>query len=305
MGSNYSIKRGSKQARSLARLNAGSRLTQSVSTPRISRSRLAWPMTILALALLVSGCARPSGDFGRAKPSFVHDKAMPLLGEQNARLRGDPVSKFNFTNDEKLLRDLSWGLIRPPHANDWIGGTIAELSRTRVLPEVEGRIPPDLYYQFLRTDQFQSSDARYDRIAADANGDAELVPPYCIVAKRVMATDSERLRVLATKQVVTEEVYEGAKARVWENRALIGWVGQALRFRIAAYQRAIEALEVETPSQDRLWKANSAVRTLEGEVRLAETNCNEGITRVSVDDDKIRRSRIYSNWGTERPPLVK
>lgn len=290
----------------LAQMTSASRQTEPLRSPHVS-CRSARPAALclgLALALSLTACTRPTGDFGRAEPSFVHDKAMPILGEQSARLRGDPVSKFNQTNDEKLLRDLSWGLIRPPHAKDWIGGTIAELSRTRVLPEVEGRIPPDLYYEFLRRDQFKSSDARYDRIAADAEGDAKLVPPYCEVALRVTEADRERLRVLASKQMVTEEVYEGAKARVWENRALIGWVSQALRFRIEAYNRALDALEVETPTKDRLWKVNTAIRTLEAEVRLTEKNCMES-NRYGTDEDKIRRSRIYTNWGLERKPLVK
>lgn len=257
------------------------------------------------LALGLAACVRPTGDFGRAQPSVVHDKVLPLVGEQNARLRGDPVSKFNFTNDELLMRDLAWGLIRPPHVKDWIGGTIAELSRTRILPEVEGRIPPDTYYLFLRSDRFQSSDARYDRIAADAEGDAELVPPFCEVALRVKAADAERLRVLSTKDLVTEEMYEGAKARVFENRTVIVWVAQALRFRIEAYTRAVDTLEVETPTKDRLWKANTAIRTLEAQASIAEQSCDLSKMPSGGAETEARRSRIYTNWGLERPAPVK
>ncbi|EAV40602.1 hypothetical protein SIAM614_16937 [Stappia aggregata IAM 12614] len=257
----------------------------------------------MLIAVSLAACTRPTGDFDRAKPSVIHDRVMPAAGDEAARLRGDPVSKFNYTNDEKLMRNRGWTLIRPPWTKDWIGGTMVELSRTRVLPEVEGRVPPDLYLIYLRSDKFQSSDARYDKIAADASGDAELVMPFCEVALRVRAADDERLRVLQNKPVKSEETYDGAKARVWENRVMIKWVGQALRYRIIAYKKALDGLEIETPTRDRVWKVNNAIRELEGQVRIAEAGCDP--EKRYGDDKPVRRSRIYTGWGTERAPVVK
>lgn len=258
---------------------------------------------MLALLVVLTGCTRPTGDFDRARPSVVHDDLMPAVGENAARLRGDPVSKFNYTNDEKLLRDRGWTLIRPPWTKDWIGGTMVELSRTRVLPETEGRVPPDLYLIYLRSDKFQSSDARYDKIAADATGDAELVMPFCEVALRVQKADDERLRVLRNQKVTTQETYDGAKARVWENRVMVKWVGQALRYRIIAYKKALKGLEIETPSRDRVWKVNNAIRELEGQVRLAEASC-EANNRYG-QEKPAKKSRIYTGWSTERAPVKK
>ena len=266
-------------------------------------SRQVRALTVVLVAAALAACTRPTGDFDRAKPSVLHDNLMPKLGGEAARLRGDPVSKFNYTNDEKLMRDRGWTLIRPPWTKDWIGGTMVELSRTRVLPEVEGRVPPDLYLIYLRSDKFRSSDARYDKIAADASGDAELVMPFCVVALRVKTADDERLRVLQNKPVTTEETYEGAKARVWENRVMIKWVGQALRYRIIAYKNALDGLEIETPTRDRVWKVNNAIRELEGQVRIAEAGCDPD-NRYG-QDAPVKRSRIYKNWSLERAPVVK
>lgn len=255
------------------------------------------------VCLMAAACARPTGDFERARPSVIHDTVMPAAGEQAARYRGDPVSKFNYTNDEKLLRDRGWGLIRPPWTKDWIGGTAVELARTRIVPEVEGRVPTDLYYHFLSTDKFRSSDARFDRIASDAKGDAKLVWPFCEVALRVNLADQERLRALKNRPVTTEEIYEGAKARVWENRVMIKWVTQALHYRIKAYRTAVENLEIETPTENRVWRANRAIQQLKTEVKLAEAGCEEtGRSGVAADP---KRSRIYSGWGLEKPPPKK
>ncbi len=267
-----------------------------------ARRKAALAALVLAGATL-GACVRPTGDFDRAKPSVFHDDLMPAAGDAAARLRGDPVSKFNYTNDEKLLRNRGWTLIRPPWTKDWIGGTIVELSRTRVLPEVEGRVPPDLYLIYLRSDKFRSSDARYDKIASDASGDAGLVMPFCEVALRVKKADNERLRILQNKPVTTEETYAGAKARVWENRVMIKWVGQALRYRIIAYKKALDGLEIETPTRDRVWKVNNAIRELEGQVRIAEAGCDA--SNRYRQEKQARRSRIYTGWGTERKPAQK
>jgi hypothetical protein len=259
--------------------------------------------TAVLFCIVAAACARPTGDFDRARPSVIHDTVMPAAGEQAARYRGDPVSKFNYTNDEKLLRDRGWGLIRPPWTKDWIGGTAVELARTRIVPEVEGRVPTDLYYHFLRSDKFRSSDARFDRIASDAKGDAKLVWPFCEVALRVNLADEERLRALKNRPVATEEIYEGAKARVWENRVMIKWVTQALHYRIKAYRTAVDNLEIETPTENRVWQANRAIQQLATEVKLAEAGC-EAKDRRGVTAE-AKRSRIYKGWGLEKPPPKK
>ena len=69
------------------------------------------------------------------------------------------------------------------------------------------------------------------------------------------------------EKVTTQETYDGAKARVWENRVMVKWVGQALRYRIIAYKKALKGLEIETPSRDRVWKVN---KTLYGVKQAAQ-----------------------------------
>lgn len=267
------------------------------------RARLLMALPLSAMMALAA-CSRPTGDFDRARPSVLHDKVMMQTGELAARYRGDPVSKFNYTDDENLLRDRGWGFIRPPWTKDWIGGTVAEMARTRNIPEAEGRVPPDLYYIFLRSDKFRSSNARYDRLAADAKGDAELVRPFCEVAVRVRAADDERLRALGSRQVVTKETYDGAKARVYENRVMTAWVAQAIGYRIKAYQRALDGLEIETPTGDRMFQTSQAVRTLEAEAQILPEGCALP-SDAATGPAAARKSRIYTGWGLERPAPVK
>ncbi|HQF31403.1 MAG TPA: hypothetical protein PLJ34_08145, partial [Hyphomicrobiales bacterium] len=71
---------------------------------------------LAALAIVLAGCLRPTGDFGRARPSFVNDQIAPMIGLASASARGEAVSLYNLTDDERELRDLSWSIVRPPHA---------------------------------------------------------------------------------------------------------------------------------------------------------------------------------------------
>ncbi len=258
---------------------------------------------VAGFALLLTACARPTGDFDRAAPSVVHDTIMPTIGDRLAKGRGEPVSAFNLTDDEKLLRDRGWTLVRPPNSEDWIEGTRVELMRTRILPEASGKLDPGRYYAFLRSDRYRSSEARYDRVAADANGDAALVQPFCEVATRVARADEERLRALGRRSVTTREELAGAQARVWENKRYTEWAVLALRFRLKSYRVAIDALEIETPSDTKVWDANTAWKRLAAEIVLLERGC-ETKNRYG-QEEVVRRSRIYTGWGTERPAPQK
>lgn len=254
-------------------------------------------------AVALAACQRPTGDFGRPTPSVIHDTLMPQVGSELAVARGEPMSRFNLTDDEREMRDRGWTLIRPPATEDWIEGTRTELIRTRILPETANKLDPDRYYSYLRSDKYRSSEVRYDKVAADALSDAELVPPFCEVATRVMAADEERLRALGRRDISTKEELAGAQARVWENRRYVDWASQALRYRLVSYRNAIDALEIETPSHNKVWDANVAWKKLAAEVVLLEKGC-EAINRYGQEEE-TRRSRIYSNWGTERPAPVK
>lgn len=264
---------------------------------------LAGVLLVACTGLTLAACQRPTGDFGRAAPSVIHDRLMPEAGAELAVSRGEPMSRFNLTDDEREMRDRGWTLIRPPASEDWIEGTRVELIRTRILPETASKLDPDRYYSYLRSDRYRSSEVRYDKVAADARADAALVPPFCEVATRVMKADVERLRALGRRDISTKEELAGAQARVWENRRYVDWASQALRYRLVSYRTAIDALEIETPSHSKVWDANVAWKKLAAEVVLLEKGC-EAINRYGQEAE-ARRSRIYSNWGTERPAPKK
>ena len=61
------------------------------------------------------GAASRSGDFGRPKQSFWNDVILPTAGSKAARVRGEAVSGYPFTDAEDELRDRSWRFLMPAH----------------------------------------------------------------------------------------------------------------------------------------------------------------------------------------------
>lgn len=245
-----------------------------------------FPLRILAPLLLVAlaACTRPTGDFGRAEPSLLHDTVMPAIGATTARwVRGEPVSPFPLTDEELELRDRAWSFVRAPHVADWWFDTLAEGERTRILPLIAGPggVRPDLgsgippialpvfsaawdpsrYHRFLMSGDFASTQSRWNRVIDDMEGDRELIAPFCAVAARVRGADIDRLRALERNAEGATKLRGDTEARIVENGQVMSWVWNAVGYRTASYRFAIDRLELEAPSA-RLLDANRRYRAL-------------------------------------------
>ena len=207
---------------------------------------------LLVLPAVLAGCGRPTGDFGRAEPSALHDRVLPAAGEAIAEWdRREVVSEFNHTDREGVLRDRAWALVRAPHVRDWFGATLIEMQRTRVLPEIDHAFDPKGYYNHLRRDAFVSSETRWSKLIADMRVDTGLIGPFWGEARRVRDDDALRLRALDQRRAGSPKDLRDAYARIDENARVVDWVWRSMRLRVAAYRDAIDRMAVETPSERR------------------------------------------------------
>lgn len=252
-----------------------------------------------AAVVALAACGRPTGDFGRARPSVIHDDLMPAAGAVLARSREEPVSGFNLTDDERELRDRAFAFVRSPHLGDWWLDTLVEGQRTRILPVIDPDFDTGRYYAYLRADPYRSSDARWSKVIEDVTGDAMLVPPFCAVAARVRTTDAGRIGRLESDPPPDPVFIEDGYARVDENAEVTAWVWRALGYRLAAYRVAIDRLAVETPSS-LLWDTNRAWAA------LSATRCEGGPPLKTFPGPAPRRSRLLDGPDPfDRPVLQK
>lgn len=256
---------------------------------------------VLGLCLLAAGCFSRTGDFGRPEAGPLNRHALPAFGKAKAYAREEPVSSYNLTDTERLMRRRATYLRFPPHTRDWFGRAVTELETNRVLEGFGRAHAPDRYYAYLRSDKFRSSQARYERLRFDITSDAELVSPFFSVASSVRRDDRERIRATRRRPDLTDLELANAKGRVHENALVIGQVSDALRYRLAAYRFAIDRLEIETPS-DRIWDVNRAWRLLSGTIVAGENMLkkDEGKTAQAQPH---RRSRIVTDTYTKDEPV--
>jgi hypothetical protein len=211
-------------------------------------------VTLVALTGLLAACvARPTGDFGRAQPGVLHDTMMPFAGDRIAELRGDPVSNFNQTDQEKLMHDRVWRFLIAPHAKDWLFDTSVELQRTRIVPPKDERYRTDRYYAWLKGTPYQSSRTRYSTVGANITSDIDTLPTTFAAICAVIEVDRQRAMALASlRNDLPGSAGADVAARKYENDAFIAWFVRALNYRHESYAFALDSLVVETPHEQSL-----------------------------------------------------
>lgn len=206
-------------------------------------------LTAAILGLCVAGCVE-TGDFGRIKRHSVWNEVLETTGSLAASARSEPVSHFDFTDDERVLRDRAWRFLVPAHDRAVFDRALADLAAKRILPPGLTGSDTTAYHRALLSDGAVSPASRYRRLSEDAEADARLIPAMAEVAERVLTADGVRLRALDYARDISPADAESAFARTAENRCLLAWVKAGLLRRIAAYRYALEHLVVATPQGD-------------------------------------------------------
>src|SRR4029077_14973755 len=71
-------------------------------------------LTLLSMGAALGGCS--GGDFGRTRNEFRNDDIHRWVGGEATSSIGLRASQFQLTDNERLLRDLAYPLIEPPHS---------------------------------------------------------------------------------------------------------------------------------------------------------------------------------------------
>lgn len=202
---------------------------------------------IVVAALPVVGCA-PAADFGRRPSGVVEERVVPATGSAFAYLRGDPVSRFAFTDEERHFRAGADVLIAAPDILGPVAGIGPRLREARWLSGTTESMPYNTYYRKLMWMGFASSEGRLSRFIGDMEKDIAAITPFRAQAQAVLASDALRRQMLDTPSSLTPHARKAAEARIQENLLVIESVVSALYWRGHAYAFALEHLAVETPT---------------------------------------------------------
>ena len=260
-------------------------------------------LALVTLSLAACG-PRPVGDFGRARPSWTHDTAMPAVGKVIAG-QSEPVSDFNQTDQEEEMHDRVWRFLVAPHSKDWFYDTAVELQRTRITGATDLQFEVDRYHRWLRGTPYESSRTRYATVGRHIAADLDTVPATFAAICAVIEVDRQRAIALRSLSGLDPDAAANVAARRYENEAHIAWFVRALDYRYQSYDYALDNLLVETPHEQSI-AVDDALRRIGAFVARARRGdfCTGAATGVWSGHEVVIPSR-YSHEGDTEVVLPK
>ena len=202
-------------------------------------------LCLVSLAAALGGCS--SGDFGRTRADALSDNMHSWIGAEATGSLGLPASQFQLTDNEKLMRDLAFPLIEPPHSRPLWKSVFGDY---KPLPSPWRQTPVfdrTAYGRLLIDEPHRSHTSRYNVLMDDVRNDILRFEPFFSNAARVIELDSKRNASMRLVSSLSPREREDALARMDENALIIQWVEQCLQRRIASYRWALERLVIHTP----------------------------------------------------------
>lgn len=193
---------------------------------------------------LLTGCA--NGDFQEVRPSLVRDDIHDWVAYDAIAGQGTLPSRFELTDDERLLRDLAYPLIEPPYDRHRWYSVAGEYGLIGVPHGIE--FNRAAYAEHLTGARYRSPSARYAQLSDDIKNDAVRLPQFYETATRVLDIDRKRQKSLRFIPDLSPAERKNAIRRMNENESIVSLVNLRMAQRVSSYRFALKRLVVATPS---------------------------------------------------------
>jgi hypothetical protein len=214
------------------------------------RTRLRLPPAILVAiplvaAAMLGGCA--GGDFGRTRENARNDDMHRWLGVEATASVGLRASQYQLTDKERLLRDLAYPLIEPPHSRPAWKTVFGDY---QPLPAPWRQVPlfdRTAYGRLLIDEPHRSFSSRYNQLIEDVRDDLTRFEPFFADAVQVLDLDKKRNASINLVSDLSPRERADAIGRMQESTLIVQWVQQCLEQRISSYRWALERLVIQAP----------------------------------------------------------
>jgi hypothetical protein len=212
------------------------------------RTRLRLPPAILvalAAAAMLGGCA--GGDFGRTRENARNDDMHRWLGIEATASVGLRASQYQLTDKERLLRDLAYPLIEPPHSRPAWKTVYGDYQPMPAPWRQAPLFDRTAYGRMLIDEPHRSFSSRYNQLIEDVRNDLTRFEPFFADAVQVLDLDKKRNASINLVSDLSPRERADAIARMQENTLIVQWVQQCLEQRISSYRWALERLVIQAP----------------------------------------------------------
>jgi len=201
--------------------------------------------TLLLTGVTLGGCS--GGDFGRTRQDFLNDDMHRWLGGEVTSSIGLRASQFQLTDNERLLRDLAYPLIEPPHSRPAWKSVFGDYTALPSPWRQAAVFDRTAYGRLLIDEPHRSHSSRYAQLMEDVRDDITRFEPFFANAVRVIDLDKKRNAALSQISGLSPRERDDAVARMQENGLIVQWVQQCLERRISSYRWALERLVLQAP----------------------------------------------------------
>jgi hypothetical protein len=215
-----------------------------IRTPRQIRCSSPF-ITLLLAGVTLGGCS--GGDFGRTRQDFLNDDMHRWLGGEVTSSIGLRASQFQLTDNERLLRDLAYPLIEPPHSRPAWKSVFGDYQPLPSPWRQQVLFDRTAYGRILIDEPHRSHSSRYAQLMEDVRDDITRFEPFFADAVRVIDLDKKRNAGLAHISGLSPRERDDAVARMQENSLIVQWVQQCLEQRVSSYRWALERLVLQAP----------------------------------------------------------
>jgi hypothetical protein len=202
-------------------------------------------LTALLISMALGGCS--GGDFGRTRQDFLNDDMHRWIGGEATSSVGLRPSQFQLTDNERLLRDLAYPLIEPPHSRPAWKSVFGDYQPLPSPWRQNAVFDRTAYGRMLLDEPHRSHSSRYAQLMEDVRDDITRFEPFFADAVRVLELDKKRNASLALVSELSPREGADAVARMQENTLIVQWVQQCLERRISSYRWALERLVIHAP----------------------------------------------------------
>ena len=218
-----------------------------------------WRHALVLIALtFLSGCA--NHDFGEVHPVLVTDGIHDWVGQNSGGPNRVPPSRFEYTDDERALRDLAYPLIEPPFDRQQWYSVAGEYGLYRANSADYRK-----YFERLESSWRRSPSSRYAQLVDDIRNDMTRLSQFFETAGRVVDIDQKRQKSMAYVSDLNKKERVNALRRMRENAHVVAIVQQSLADRVASYHFALERLVIITPSPQAI-EAERSITLLQNQI---------------------------------------
>jgi hypothetical protein len=218
-----------------------------------------WRQALVLIGVtFLAGCA--NSDFGEVNPVLVTDGIHDWIGQDSGGLKRVPPSRFEYTDDERALRDLAYPLIEPPFDRQQWYSVAGEYGLYRANSADHRK-----YFVRLESTWVRSPSSRYAQLIDDIRNDITRMSQFFETAGRVIDIDQKRQKSMTYVFDLGKKERVNALRRMRENAHVVAIVQQSLVDRVASYHFALERLVIITPSPQAI-EAERSITLLQNQI---------------------------------------